>query len=128
MKPEYAFQVVWSTEDEAYLAVPYELPGCIADGKTPEEAIANLRVIIQEWIETAREEGRSIPEPMTAQRFEEIQRANEEQFRRSIQMQVAAAVESVMQQIIQAQPQQQLGRVNRLTGGLLTPEEEHCGE
>jgi predicted RNase H-like HicB family nuclease len=40
-----------------------ELPGCMADGKTYEQAVANAKVIIREWIETAKEEGRSIPEP-----------------------------------------------------------------
>ena len=40
-----------------------ELPGCMADGKTPEEAVKNVHVIIQEWIETAKEDGEEIPEP-----------------------------------------------------------------
>lgn len=40
-----------------------ELPGCMADGKTPEEAVKNVQVIIQEWIETAQMLGREIPKP-----------------------------------------------------------------
>ena len=40
-----------------------ELPGCMSDGATYEEALANVRVIIDEWIETAIEEGRTVPEP-----------------------------------------------------------------
>lgn len=40
-----------------------ELPGCIADGETYEQAVANAQVVIEEWIETARELGRTIPEP-----------------------------------------------------------------
>jgi len=51
----------WSEEDQAF-KVP-ELPGCMADGATYQEALANVQVIIQEWIETARELGRPIPEP-----------------------------------------------------------------
>jgi predicted RNase H-like HicB family nuclease len=39
------------------------LPGCAADGATYQEALANFEIIIQEWIETATELGRPIPEP-----------------------------------------------------------------
>ena len=40
-----------------------ELPGCMADGKTYQEAVSNVEVIIQEWIDTAKDVGRPIPEP-----------------------------------------------------------------
>ena len=40
-----------------------ELPGCMADGKTRAEAVANAEVIISEWIEVAKEDGRTIPKP-----------------------------------------------------------------
>ena len=41
----------------------YPLPGCAADGKTRREALTNVQVVIKEWIETARELGRPIPQP-----------------------------------------------------------------
>ena len=63
MESKYEMIIYWSKEDEAFLVEVPELPGCMADGKTYEEAVANTKVIIQEWIETAKEEGRSIPEP-----------------------------------------------------------------
>jgi predicted RNase H-like HicB family nuclease len=51
----------WSEEDKAFVADVPELPGCMADGRTYQEARANAKVIIQEWIETARELGRPVP-------------------------------------------------------------------
>ena len=59
----YEVIIYWSDEDQAFIAEVPELPMCAADGKTYQEAIANVEVIIQEWIETAKEEGRPIPEP-----------------------------------------------------------------
>lgn len=63
MEVKYEIVIYWSNEDRAYIAEVPELPGCMADGKTHQEAVANAEVVIQEWIETAREEGRLIPEP-----------------------------------------------------------------
>jgi predicted RNase H-like HicB family nuclease len=65
MGEQYKYEMViyWSAEDEAYIVEVPELAGCMADGKTYAEAVANAEVIIQEWIETARELGREIPEP-----------------------------------------------------------------
>lgn len=60
---KYEIIIYWSDEDEAYVAEVPELPGCAADGETYTQALANAEVVIQEWIETARELGRSIPEP-----------------------------------------------------------------
>ncbi|HMS08342.1 MAG TPA: type II toxin-antitoxin system HicB family antitoxin [Pyrinomonadaceae bacterium] len=63
MMSKYEIIIYWSSEDEAYIAEVPELPGCMADGSTYQEALANAEVIIREWIETAREIGRAIPEP-----------------------------------------------------------------
>lgn len=60
---KYEVIVYWSEEDEAYIAEVPELPGCMADGLTYEEALKNVQVIISEWIETARALGREIPVP-----------------------------------------------------------------
>jgi len=61
--PRYEVILYWSADDSAFIAEVPELAGCAADGATYAEALANVQVIIEEWIETARELGRSIPEP-----------------------------------------------------------------
>jgi predicted RNase H-like HicB family nuclease len=55
--------IYWSDEDEAFIAEVPELPGCAADGPTYKEAVANAEIIIKEWIETAQELGRPVPQP-----------------------------------------------------------------
>ena len=59
----YEIILYWSKEDEAFIAEVPELPGCAADGATYQEALSNAEVVIREWIDTARELGRTIPEP-----------------------------------------------------------------
>jgi predicted RNase H-like HicB family nuclease len=59
----YELILYWSKQDEAFIAVVPELPGCAADGATYQEAVANAELVIQEWIETAKELGQPIPEP-----------------------------------------------------------------
>jgi predicted RNase H-like HicB family nuclease len=59
----YEIIIYWSHEDKAFIAEVPELAGCMADGKTYREALDNVEVIINEWIETARALGRTIPEP-----------------------------------------------------------------
>lgn len=63
MTTKYEIIIYWSKEDDAYLAEVPELPGCMADGESYQQALKNAEVIIQEWIEAAQELGRPIPEP-----------------------------------------------------------------
>lgn len=63
MTNSYEITIYWSEEDQAFIAEAPELPGCAADGPTRQEALSNLEVVIQEWIETAQELKRSIPQP-----------------------------------------------------------------
>ena len=58
----YELIIYWSEKDQAFVVEVPELPGCMADGATYQEALLNAETIIQEWIETARELGRPIPE------------------------------------------------------------------
>ncbi len=60
---KYEMIIYWSDEDQAYIVEVPELPGCMADGQTYEEAVKNAEKIIKEWIEVAKETGRPIPQP-----------------------------------------------------------------
>ena len=60
---KYEVIIYWSDEDESFIAEVPELPGCAADGVTKQAALKNVDVVIKEWIATAKELGRSIPEP-----------------------------------------------------------------
>ena len=65
MQSEFRYEIIiyWSEEDQAYIAAVPELPGCTADGPIYQEALAQVEVVIGEWIETAKELGRQVPEP-----------------------------------------------------------------
>lgn len=59
----YELIIYWSKADGCFIAEVPELPGCLADGSSYEEAVANAQVVVQEWIDTAKSLGRPIPEP-----------------------------------------------------------------
>ena len=63
MKLYYKIILYYSQEDESFIAEVPELPGCAADGETYQEALQNVELVMQEWIETARELGRNILQP-----------------------------------------------------------------
>jgi predicted RNase H-like HicB family nuclease len=63
MMPKYEVIIYWSEEDEAFIAEVPELPGCAADGPTYKDALANVEVVMQEWMDTVKELGRPIPKP-----------------------------------------------------------------
>lgn len=60
---KYEIILYWSNQDEAFIAEVPELAGCAADGATRQEALANAEAVITDWLETACELGRPIPEP-----------------------------------------------------------------
>ncbi|WP_346297597.1 type II toxin-antitoxin system HicB family antitoxin [Geoglobus acetivorans] len=55
---EYTIGIFYSEEDEGYIAVVPELPGCSAFGETEEEALREIKTAIELWIEAAKKEGR----------------------------------------------------------------------
>ena len=60
---KYELIIYWSADDQSYVAEVPELPGCVSDGKSYEEATKNAQIVISEWIETAERLGRQIPYP-----------------------------------------------------------------
>jgi predicted RNase H-like HicB family nuclease len=63
MDLKYEIIIFWSAEDGAFVAEVPELPGCMADGNSYQEALANAERVIEEWMATAEELGRSVPQP-----------------------------------------------------------------
>ncbi|MFM7851778.1 MAG: type II toxin-antitoxin system HicB family antitoxin [Flammeovirgaceae bacterium] len=65
MSTKYRYEIIiyWSTDDQAFVAEVPELPGCMADGETQQEALVNVSTAMEEWIETAQSLKRNIPEP-----------------------------------------------------------------
>ncbi len=63
MQTRYEIVIYWSNDDDCFLAEVPELPGCMADGASHQEAVRNVEVVIEEWLSTAHELGRHIPEP-----------------------------------------------------------------
>ena len=59
----YELIIYWSRADECFVVEVPELAGCMADGATYQDAVANAQLVIEQWLETARELGRPIPEP-----------------------------------------------------------------
>ena len=63
MSIKYELVIYWSEEDQSFVVEVPELPGCMADGESYQDAVKNVELVIEEWIATAREQGRNIPEP-----------------------------------------------------------------
>lgn len=60
---KYERIIYWSEKDQKFIVEVPELAGCVADGETVIKALENAEIIINEWIETAEEIGREIPQP-----------------------------------------------------------------
>jgi predicted RNase H-like HicB family nuclease len=60
---KYGIIIYWSNEDDAFIAHIPELKGCMAHGDTPDEALKEVNIMAEEWLELAHEKGWQIPEP-----------------------------------------------------------------
>jgi predicted RNase H-like HicB family nuclease len=63
MSIRYELIIYWSEDDGGFVVEVPELHGCMADGETYQQAVSNAQQVIEEWIDTARELGRPVPEP-----------------------------------------------------------------
>lgn len=59
----YAIEIFYSEEDDGFIAIVPELPGCSAFGRTEEDALREVKIAMQLWLETAKEIGREVPAP-----------------------------------------------------------------
>ena len=71
---KYAIEIFYSEEDEGYIAVVPELPGCSAFGETEEDALTEVKIAIELWLKVAENEGREIPEPQGKEFLAELHR------------------------------------------------------
>lgn len=62
MEQHYHINLFWSPRDECWIADVPDLKSCSAHGDTPEEAIAEVRLAIEGWLETARAHDMAIPQ------------------------------------------------------------------
>jgi predicted RNase H-like HicB family nuclease len=96
--------VVWSEEDAAFLARVLDLPGCMADGSTPQEALENAHAVAEEWVKTAKELGRKIPRAMSDADFKAAAKKQEEEnqkrFLAAVEMAATQAVDSAMETLL----------------------------
>lgn len=69
---KYAIEIFYSEEDEGYIAVVPELPECSAFGRTEEEALEEVKIAMELWLETAKQEGREIPRPSGKELLKEL--------------------------------------------------------
>ena len=63
MKTKYPIEVFWSDEDECYIAIAPDLPGCSAAGDSEEEALKEIRTAMSLWLDTAKKMKRKLPKP-----------------------------------------------------------------
>ena len=87
MNPDtYSIIVAWSEEDQAFIAFAPELAGCMAHGETRGEAIQQLEIAIENWLDTARELSREIPSPTHWADYEtQVDQRTEEEFKKAVQ-------------------------------------------
>jgi antitoxin HicB len=63
MAQPYTFTLIPDPDEPGYAIKVNELPGCISQGATAEEAMMRIREAMEVWIESRLEEGRPVPEP-----------------------------------------------------------------
>lgn len=60
---KYPLEIFWSDEDEAYICIAPDLPGCSAVGDTPQDAVREMEIAMKLWIDAALSMERELPKP-----------------------------------------------------------------
>jgi predicted RNase H-like HicB family nuclease len=105
---DYPIVLVYSDDEEAWLARVDQLPGLVVDGETPEKALAHAKAAILEWIDTSKELGREVPPPLS-----------EEQINAFLAQQNAAMQEAFKQGMAMAEQRQSVGDIGKRPHGHL---------
>ena len=61
---KYSILIQYDDTDNIYVAKIPELQGCMAHGKTYEDAMREIKIALELWIETAKDNEINIPEPV----------------------------------------------------------------
>lgn len=126
----YSMVVQWSETDSRYLAFVLELPGCCADGETLEEAAKQLALVIEDWLETAKELEMEIPRPLTKEADEArkaaLSRKQQEQTQKYFE-EFAASFEKEFTDNLREKIIEQLSLVARAQSGKLSDEDFPSG-
>jgi predicted RNase H-like HicB family nuclease len=69
---KYAIEIIYSEEDDGYIAIVPELPGCSAFGETAEQALKEIEIAMDLWLEVARNDNANIPKPQGKEMLAEI--------------------------------------------------------
>ena len=72
MRNRYAIEIFFSQEDDGFIAIVPELPGCSAFGENEEEALKEVKIAIDLWLETAKKQGLRIPIPKAKPLLKEL--------------------------------------------------------
>lgn len=98
--PTHLIFVMWSDEDDSYLAIAPQLQGCMAHGSTREEAVQNLEKTIADWMDSAKEFGWNVPPPLSADEFAKQVHQSADTQRKEFERAVRGAVDAALQQIV----------------------------
>jgi predicted RNase H-like HicB family nuclease len=100
MKDHYPVFIVWSEDDECFLANVVDFAGCIADGSSREEALSNAQAMARDWIETAKSLGRKIPRPSTNEAFQTAFQKQRQREQEAFESAVKLAASEIVQKLL----------------------------
>lgn len=108
---KYTVVVVPDEEDGGYYAFIPDLQGCMGDGDTPQDAVADVVEASHAWIEAQKERGANVPEP--GEESDRIDQQMQEQadYIQQLENQLAAANREIRVLKAQRKPRFKYARV-----------------